>query len=67
MPEVWTGAVVGDMHLHRISAATLADKLGWHPKYLSQVLNGRVAPKNAEAKVSAALMDLIKAKAENSE
>ena len=59
MPDKWTGEVVGSMHINGVSAKSLAEKLGWNPKYLSSVLNGRRKPKGAEEKVKAALNSLI--------
>lgn len=59
-PAPWTGEVVGKMHLAQVSGPSLAEEVGWHPKYLSKVLNGRVSPAGAEAKVKAALDRLIK-------
>lgn len=55
----WTGDIVGKMHVYEITAITLAQKLGYNPKYLSAILNGHVAPKNAEQRLSAAINDLI--------
>lgn len=48
MPAQWTGEIVGEMHNKRIKAKDLANAVGWHPKYLSSVLNGHREPKNAE-------------------
>lgn len=48
MPAQWTAEVVGKMHLHKITAVQLAEKIGWHPKYLSAVLNGKRQPKQGE-------------------
>lgn len=59
MPEEWTGEIVGSLHTNRITAKELAEKMGWHPKYLSQVLNGRDKPKGAEEKVRGALAAII--------
>lgn len=55
----WTGEVVGQMHQCQISTKDLAAAIGWHPKYLSQVLNGRVNPRGAEDKVRRALASLV--------
>lgn len=60
MPEKWSGDIVRDLHLNGITAKSLADKLGWHSKYLSTVLNGHKNPANAEQKIRAALDELIK-------
>ena len=61
MPAQWTGAIVGEMHLNGITGKMLAAALDWNPKYLSQVLNGRVNPKGAEEKLRNALESLIAA------
>ena len=59
MLENWTGDVVGIMHVNKISHQQLAEKLGWHVKYLSAVLNGKRNPKKAEEKIREALKELI--------
>lgn len=48
MPAQWTGEVIGKMHMNHITGTQLARHLGYHPKYVSAVLNGRREPKNAE-------------------
>ena len=60
MPAQWTGEVVGEMHNNNITGKMLAAELGWHEKYLSQVLNSTDPPKRAEQKVRAALSVLIR-------
>lgn len=55
MPAQWTAELIGEMHLKRITGLMLAEEVGWHPKYLSAVLNGHREPKNAEATLRAAL------------
>ena len=62
MPAQWTAEIVGKMHLHGVTAKQIAKELDWHPKYLSQVLNGHKEPTNAENKVKQALEQLILAK-----
>lgn len=59
MPAQWTAEVVGKMHLHKITAVQLAEKIGWHPKYLSMVLNGKREPKRAEVIVKSAVEEMI--------
>lgn len=59
MPAQWTAEIIGQMHLHGITAVQLASAVGWHPKYLSAVLNGRKTPEAAERKVRDALERLI--------
>lgn len=60
MPAQWTANVIGQMHLNNITGKQLATEIGWHPKYLSQVLNGRETPKRAEEKVRAALDRILR-------
>ena len=60
MPEKWTGDVIGIMHINRISFQQLADKLGWHVKYLSAVMNGKRSPAGAEEKVKNALAEILR-------
>ena len=59
MPAKWTAEIVGTLHLHGITAKQLAGAMGWNPKYLSQVLNGRKTPAKAEGKVRKALDELL--------
>jgi len=59
MPAQWTGDLIGKMHLTGITAKELAAQVGWHPKYLSAVLNGHRESKNAEQALTQALDQLI--------
>lgn len=63
MPAQWTAEVIGEMHLKGVTAKQLAAAVGWHPKYLSQVLNGRVNSKGAEQKLRNALAQIDSAPA----
>jgi DNA transposition AAA+ family ATPase len=65
MTAQWTGSVVGEMHLNKVTMKQLADELGWHPKYLSAVLNGHRNPKKAEEKIRDALCRIIERKEQN--
>lgn len=58
MPAQWTGKLIGEMHLLGVTSKELAVEVGWHPKYLSVVLNGHKEPKGAEDKLRAALSRL---------
>jgi len=62
MPAQWTGVIVGEMHNNGITGKQLAAELGWHEKYLSQVLNSADPPNRAEEKVRAALDRIIERK-----
>ncbi|WP_419169816.1 hypothetical protein [Negativibacillus massiliensis] len=59
MPAQWTADVIGKMHLYKITSVKLAEKIGWNPKYLSAVLNGKREPKNAEDVVKTAIQKII--------
>lgn len=59
MPAQWTGDVVGQMHLYRITKRELADGLGVTPEYVSMVLNGHREPSGAEERFRGALAQLI--------
>ena len=59
MPAQWTGDIIGKMHINEITAKQLAEEVGWNAKYLSQVINGRKNPKDAEEKLTAALECII--------
>lgn len=59
MPDAWTGEIIRQMHINRITATQLAAEVGWHPKYLSAVLNGRRNPSGADRKLTDALERII--------
>ena len=66
MPAQWTADLIGEMHLHGITAKMLAAEIGWHEKYLSAVMNGRREPKNAESTCKSALERMISEQNQNS-
>lgn len=59
MPAQWTGKIVGEMHTNNVTGKMLAAEVGWNEKYLSQVLNSDNPPRNAEEKLTAALIRII--------
>ena len=59
MPEKWTGKIVGDLHVYRISQKELANKLGWSKEYVCTILSGKANPPGAKRKMKAALAELI--------
>ena len=59
MPAQWTGRIVGELHNNRITLKELAKEVGWHDKYLSQVINAEQPPKGAEQKLTDAVKRLI--------
>lgn len=62
MPAQWTGRIVGELHNNRITMKELAKEVGWHDKYLSQVVNSENPPKGAEQKLTEAMNRLIEKK-----
>lgn len=62
MPAQWTGRIVGELHNNRITLKELAKEVGWHDKYLSQVINAENPPKGAEQKLTDAMRRLIENK-----
>jgi hypothetical protein len=59
MLDKWTGEVVGTMHIYGISFTKLANQMGISNRYLSELLNSKRKPKDCEARIRAALMELI--------
>jgi predicted transcriptional regulator len=55
----WASDVIGKMHQYEIKQTELAEHLKYNPKYLSQLLNCRKTPKNAESIVRRGLDELI--------
>lgn len=65
MPAQWTAVIIGQLHLNSITAKELAAEVGWHPKYLSRVLNGSGDANGADEKLTAALNRIIERKAQS--
>ena len=61
MPALWTAEIIGEMHLKGVTHKRLAESVGWHPKYLSAVLNGKKTPAGAEGKLRSALGRIVSA------
>lgn len=59
----WMTDLFGRMRSNKIKDAELAAEVGWHPKYLSAVLNGHKSPKDAEEKLTSALNRILERKA----
>ena len=64
IPE-WTGALVGRMHVARISKQDLAEELGYTRQYISMILYGKTCPRGAEEKFFAALERIERRRARN--
>ncbi len=55
----WIAEVVGKMHVYKISQDELAEKMGVRREHINKILNGRIAPKGAEERITAALDAII--------
>lgn len=62
MPEVWTGRLIGAMHIAGVKQTELAYELGCSKVYISQILNGRYAPRGAEEKLNEAFRRICERK-----
>lgn len=60
--EAWIADTIGKMHIHKITQTALAEHMGKRRDYVSKILNGTVAPKNAREKIMAAVEEMIEAK-----
>ena len=58
----WMEAFFGKKRAYKVKDAEIAAEIGWHPKYLSAVLNGHRSPQGAEEKLTAALDRIIERK-----
>ena len=59
MPEEWTGHLIGKMHNNRITADSLAKKLGVSKAYISMILNGTRKPAGAREALEGAVSELL--------
>lgn len=59
----WMTDLFGKMRANKIKDSELAEEVGWHPKYLSAVLNGHKSPKGAEMKLTSALERILEQRA----
>lgn len=60
MPELWSGEIVGQMHLFGITNRMLADHFGCTEEYVSMVLHGKKKPKNAQKRFEHAIEEIVK-------
>lgn len=58
MPTQWTGEIIGELYVNGITAKQLSAQLGYNPKYVSAILNGKKNPKGAEEKFRRAVREL---------
>ena len=62
--ENWIAAVVGKMHIHKITQSELAEQLCVRRDYLNKILNGFEKPANAKQRITKALDELVASKKE---
>ena len=55
MPAQWTGQLIGEIHNAGFKIKDVAAEAGLHPKYVSQILNGKCESGKAEMKLRDAL------------
>lgn len=59
MRPVWTGKVIGKMHIYSISQAELAEEIGCSREYVNGVLNGKHKFADSREKIETALAIII--------
>lgn len=62
MPEKWTGELVKQMHMNRVSATEVAQKAGFTKQYVSMILNGSRHPKGARETLETALNEIVQSR-----
>lgn len=65
MPAQWTADLIGEMHLHNVTAKQLVAEVRWNRHYLRTVLNGHRTPKHAEQTLKAGLRRLLEERVES--
>lgn len=59
MSEQWIAALVGEMHINRITQKEVAAKLVVTPEYVSAILNGHRSPAGAQQRFEQAVAEII--------
>ena len=57
--EQWIAEIVGKMHVNKITQTQLAEKLGVTSDYVWMILNGKKTPKDAQARITQAINEII--------
>ncbi len=57
--DAWIAQAVGLMHVTKISNMELAKHMGVSHQYISEILNGKKTPKDAESRIMTAINDII--------
>lgn len=61
--EHWIADVIGKMHIHKITTTALAEHMGMSRCHISRVLNGSITPEGTDKKITAAVDEMIAARA----
>lgn len=67
MLPLWTGEVVGTMHIYGITSKELAGRIGIARAYLSRLLNAKNSTATAEKQIKEALKSMVEEKVNASE
>ncbi len=59
MPELWTGEMVGRMHVNRITFEELGDELGVTKNYVGMILNGHRKPAGIQKRMEDAVAAIL--------
>ena len=57
--DIWTGELVGKMHVAEVTQEELAAELGWNKAYVCMILNGSRKPAGAREKLEAAFESVM--------
>ena len=64
MKDLWTGELVGKMHVAEVTLDELGESMGVSKAYVSQILNGVRKPPNAKERLNAAFDAVIEKRKE---
>lgn len=59
MPEEWTGDVLREMHINRVTAKEVAEELGVTKSYISMIMNGKKNPAGMEKRMRDAIYAIV--------
>lgn len=59
MLEIWTGVLVGMMHVHEVRIDDLAQEAGYSKGYISMILNCKKKPPGARERLEAAFARIV--------
>jgi len=62
--EQWTGDLVGRMHNAQVTLGDMAAEMHCTKSYVSQILNGRRKPENAQERLEGAFEQIVSKRSE---